>query len=254
MPMLEMSQVSYCYPGAGAPAVVRQVDWVLPKAEFHCLLGRSGCGKTSLLKLAAGLLHAQHGQVTVHGHGVPQPGARLGADVGFVFQAPNLLEWLSVLDNVLLPITLHRVPSAQERALAHGLLAQMGMGKLVQQHPRQLSGGQQSRVAIERALVTEPSLLLMDEPFAALDAITREDLQDLLQTLCSAQGRSVLFVTHDISEAVYLADRVAVMQAGQIICNQPVPLPRPRRQAMRYGGEFNAICASLRAAMDGVPA
>lgn len=246
MPILDMQQVSYTYPGW--PPVVRQVDWTMLAGEFHCLVGRSGCGKTTLLKLAAGLLQPQRGQVMVQGEPALQP----GSGTGFVFQSPTLLAWLSVLDNVMLPIALHRRAQVHERARALHLLEQMGLSSHAQHYPSQLSGGQQSRVAIARALVTQPPILLMDEPFAALDAITREELQDVLLTLCSEQATSVFFVTHDVSEAVYLADRVAVMTAGRLHGDLHVSLPRPRRQALRYSAEFNAICVALRAAMDGV--
>lgn len=244
MPILDMQQVSYTYPGW--PTVVQQVDWSILPGEFHCLVGRSGCGKTTLLKLAAGLLQPQLGQVTVQGQRALQP----GFGTGFVFQSPTLLEWLCVLDNVLLPISLHHSPLPHEVARARQLLEQMGLTSHAGQYPRQLSGGQQSRVAIARALVTQPPILLMDEPFSALDAITREELQDVLLVLCREQGASVFFVTHDISEAVYLADRVAVMRAGRIQCDLRVTLPRPRQQAVRYSAQFNDICAALRASMD----
>jgi NitT/TauT family transport system ATP-binding protein len=174
--------------------------------------------------------------------------------MGFVFQTPNLLSWLSVQDNVLLPIQLHREVQQADVERAQSLLAQMGLTPWLTQSPARLSGGQQSRVAIARALIDKPALLLMDEPFAALDAITREELQDELAQLCRSQRTSVLFVTHDMAEAVYLADRVAVMSQGRVVANVSVPLERPRRRDVRYGVEFNALCARLRAAMDLLPA
>jgi len=241
---LDMQQVSYTFPGW--PPVVQGVDWDIAQGEFHCLVGRSGCGKTTLLKLAAGLLRPDAGTVQLQGR-PPQPP---GPHIGFVFQAPTLLEWLSVRDNVLLPVSLQRTPGADDVARAEQLLAQLGLGAHGQHYPRQLSGGQQSRVAIARALLPEPPILLMDEPFAALDAITREELQDELQAMCRARGTSVFFVTHDIAEAVYLADRVAVMSQGRIRRDVRVELPRPRSQDVRYGAAFNAICAELRHAMD----
>jgi NitT/TauT family transport system ATP-binding protein len=244
MAFLDMHQVSYTYPGW--PPVVQRVDWDIAQGEFHCLVGRSGCGKTTLLKLAAGLLQPDEGQVSLQGQPVRAP----GPGTGFVFQAPTLLDWLTVLDNVLLPVTLQRSPTAQDVARAEQLLTQMGLVSHAGHYPRQLSGGQQSRVAIARALVLEPAILLMDEPFAALDAITREELQDELQAMCRARGTSVFFVTHDIAEAVYLADRVAVMDAGHIRHDIRVELPRPRGQELRYSAAFNAICAELRQAMD----
>ena len=245
MAFLHLQQVSYHYPGH-AP-VVRAVDWELARGEFHCLVGRSGCGKTTLLKLAAGLIQAPAGQVMLAGQRLLKPGPALG----FVFQSPTLLEWRTVLDNVLLPISLQRSPDAADLARAQMLLELMGIARYADRYPPALSGGQQSRVALARALVLAPSLLLLDEPFAALDAITREELQDDLLRLCALGQTSVLFVTHDIHEAVYLADRVAVMNQGHITANLAVPLPRPRRQALRYEPPFNALCARVRQAMDG---
>lgn len=244
-PFLDMRAVSYTFPGW--QPVVQGVDWDIAAGEFHCLVGRSGCGKTTLLKLAAGLLQPDAGTVCLQGQPVGAP----GPGTGFVFQQPTLLDWLTVLDNVLLPVTLQRTPTEADRARAEQLLTQMGLGAHLRHHPRQLSGGQQSRVAIARALLPDPPILLMDEPFAALDAITREELQDELQAMCRARGTSVFFVTHDIAEAVYLADRVAVMDAGRIRHDVRVDLPRPRHQDLRYSAAFNTICAELRHAMDG---
>lgn len=244
-PFLEMRRVRYTFPGW--PPVVQDVDWDIAPGEFHVLVGRSGCGKTTLLKLAAGLLRPDAGEVLLQGQSLMQPGPQ----IGFVFQQPTLLDWLSVRDNVLLPASLQRSVTTQDVMRAEALLQQLGLGALMDQRPRQLSGGQQSRVAIARALVLAPPILLMDEPFAALDAITREELQDALVQVCKAQGTSVFFVTHDIAEAVYLADRVAVMDRGVIRHDIRVDLTRPRQQDLRYGAEFNALCAELRHALDG---
>ena len=244
MAFLELQQVGYTYPGW--PPVMQGVDWLLPEGEFHCLVGRSGCGKTTWLKLAAGLLRPDHGTLRLQGQTVQGP----TPSMGFVFQSPTLLDWLSVLDNVLLPIRLHRAVQPKDVEQAQSLLAQMGLSTWLHQSPARLSGGQQSRVAIARALVTQPALLLMDEPFAALDAMTREDLQWELAQLCRARKTSVLFVTHDMTEAVYLADRVAVMSEGRVVGNVAIDLPRPRRQAVRYSPDFNDLCAQLRARME----
>lgn len=245
VPFLDMRQVSYTFPGW--PPVVQHVDWDIAPGEFHCLVGRSGCGKTTLLKLAAGLLQPDEGTVQLQGRALGQPGPH----IGFVFQQPTLLEWLSVLDNVLLPLSLQCRPGPEDRERAIQLLQQLGLGGHLAHRPRQLSGGQQSRVAIARALLPEPSILLMDEPFAALDALTREELQDALLAVCRERGTPVFFVTHDIAEAVYLADRVAVMDAGRIRHDVAVGLPRPRERDLRYSPAFNALCAELRHAMDG---
>ena len=171
-----------------------------------------------------------------------------GPDIGFVFQSPNLLEWQRVIDNVLLPVTLHRRPSPAQVQRAHALLEQLGLAGHARKYPRQLSGGQQSRVALARALILQPALLLLDEPFAALDAITREELQrDLLQ-MGRSQGTTVLFVTHDIAEAVFLADRVDVVEGGRIAQEIAIDLPE-RTTAVRYGASFARQAAAVRAAL-----
>jgi NitT/TauT family transport system ATP-binding protein len=248
MAFLDIQGVNYSYPGQ--EKVVREVNWTVPRGEFHCLVGRSGCGKTTLLKLAAGLLTPNAGQVLLDGARIVKPGPQLG----FVFQSPTLLDWHTVLNNVLLPVTLQRKPGPDDHARAALLLDLMGLTACATRYPHELSGGQQSRVALARALVLAPTLLLLDEPFAALDAMTREELQDDLLRLCALGQTSVLFVTHDIHEAVYLSDRVAVMARGEIREVIPVALPRPRQRALRYEPPFNALCSHVRQAMDEVPA
>ncbi|WP_417223364.1 ABC transporter ATP-binding protein [Achromobacter spanius] len=244
-PFLHIEGAVYTYPGR-AP-IVNGIDWRLQAGGFHCLVGRSGCGKTTLLKLAAGLITPQSGRVVLQ-DGTP---AAPGPQLGYVFQAPTLLEWQRVVDNVLLPVSLQRRPLPEDLERAHGLLAMLGLSDHAQHYPRQLSGGQQSRVALARALILEPALLLLDEPFAALDAITRGELQDDLLRMCRLRNTTVLFVTHDISEAVYLGDRVAVMHQGRMLADLPVDLPAPRTQAMRHGAAFNAACAQVFEFMNG---
>lgn len=243
MSFLALRQVGFTFPGW--PPVVRDVDWDVEEGEFHCLVGRSGCGKTTLLKLAAGLLHPDEGHIRLRGTELLAPGPALG----FVFQSPTLLEWHRVLDNVLLPVSLQHRPTAAEIDKAQQLLAQLGLSAHTRHYPRQLSGGQQSRVALARALILEPALLLLDEPFAALDAITREELQDDLLHMCRTRRTTVLFVTHDIAEAVYLADRVAVMEGGRIAADISIELARPRSAATRTSAAFVQHCARVRAAM-----
>jgi NitT/TauT family transport system ATP-binding protein len=241
---LQLDALHFAYPDRGE--VVRDVCLQLAPGEIHCLIGRSGCGKTTVLKLAAGLLTPQQGQVQLKGQTVQQP----TSDMGFVFQSPTLLHWLSVIDNVLLPISLHGAVTHDHRAYGEQLLAQMGLAALRDDKPHQLSGGQQSRVAMARALITRPAVLFMDEPFAALDAITREELQRDFLALCQTHGTAVLFVTHDMAEAVYLADRVSLMHEGRMQAPLQIDLPRPRHSAMRYTPAFNALCEQLRHTMD----
>lgn len=237
MSLLALQQVRFAFPGW--PPTVDGADLQVAAGAFHCLVGRSGCGKTTLLKLAAGLLVPDSGRVAFAGR---------AQDIGFVFQSPNLLEWQRVVDNVLLPVSLHHRPTEAERGRALQLLEQLGLGGHAQKYPRQLSGGQQSRVALARALIMEPTLLLLDEPFAALDAITREELQRDLLALCRRRGTTTLFVTHDIAEAVFLADRVDVVEAGRIAQEIAITLP-DRSAATRYGPEFARYCAEVRAAL-----
>ena len=241
---LQLDALHFAYPDRGE--VVRDVCLQLAPGEIHCLIGRSGCGKTTVLKLAAGLLTPQQGQVQLKGQTVQQP----TSDMGFVFQSPTLLHWLSVIDNVLLPISLHGTVTHDHRAYGEQLLAQMGLAALRDDKPHQLSGGQQSRVAMARALITRPAVLFMDEPFAALDAITREELQRDFLALCQTHGTAVLFVTHDMAEAVYLADRVSLMHEGRMQAPLQIDLPRPRHSVMRYTPAFNALCEQLRHTMD----
>jgi len=236
--LLSLRGVAFAYPGH-AP-VVQGVDLDLAAGAIHCLVGRSGCGKTTLLKLAAGLLQPTTGTVTLRGAAAVD---RRG--VGFVFQQPTLLDWLTVRDNVLLPVSLQRRPGDADVRAANALLGQLGLAGLQQRHPHQLSGGQQSRVALARALLLQPPLLLLDEPFAALDAITREDLQLDLLRLCRQQGTAALFVTHDIAEAVVLGRRVSVLVGGRLVTGQHVP-----EHAARDTPAFGACCAALRQALD----
>ncbi|PZU93818.1 MAG: nitrate ABC transporter ATP-binding protein [Chelatococcus sp.] len=241
-----LAGVSYA---AGGTRILSDVDLAVPQGGFHVLVGRSGCGKTTLLKLAAGLLRPTAGTVSVAGHRLDGP----GAEIGFVFQAPTLLEWLAAEDNVLLPISLERRVMPADREKARALLARLGLAGLSKRYPDQLSGGQQARVAIARALVTGPRLLLLDEPFAALDALTREELQADLARLSLESGATVMLVTHDIAEAAYLADEIAVMGTGVIAERFTVGMPRIRPPGIRYEPAFNGLCRDVRAALDRSP-
>jgi NitT/TauT family transport system ATP-binding protein len=242
--LLRLRNVSFSY--LEGVETLQNINLDLAPGEFHCLLGRSGCGKTSVLKLAAGLLSAQQGEVVWNN----QPLITPQSDMGFVFQRPTLLEWLDVLDNVLLPIALHRRIEASDLQKAKELLQRMGLAHKFHGKPTELSGGQQSRVAIARALITSPHILFMDEPFASLDAITREELQHDLMGICAEHKTSILFVTHDIGEAVYLGNQVSVMAQGKIHHTLAIDLPQPRQNSMRHSPEFNHFSAKLRHAME----
>ena len=226
-------------------AVIKNIDWEIPKGEFHSLIGRSGCGKTTLLKIVAGLITPTGGTVAIEDVQVSYPSLK----TGFVFQTPNLLEWSSVLENVLLPLTLNRKKTFNHLEVALEVLATVGLKDYSYHYPTELSGGQQSRVAIARALITEPAVLLMDEPFAALDAITREELQIDLLKLCHLKGTTVLFITHDISESVYLSDKIAVMDNGLIQNEFLIDIPKPRRDNIRYQTKFNKLCSNIHLSM-----
>lgn len=243
---LTLDSVHYAYSTAKENKVVKNVSLQINAGAFHCLVGRSGCGKTTLLKIAAGLIVPTSGQVRLQQTPVTSP----MPEMGFVFQSPTLLPWLSVIDNVLLPLQLHQRINANDYERGQQLLARLGLSGVEHSPAPQLSGGQQSRVAIARALITQPSILLMDEPFAALDAITREELQRDLSALCVAEKTAVLFVTHDITEAVYLADHIHVMHQGRLESTLNLATQRPRHTNIRYSPEFNQECMELRQMKD----
>ena len=242
--LLSLEGVRFGWPGAGE--LLHGIDLQLQAGQCHVLLGRSGCGKSSLLKLAAGLLTTSGGAVRWRGQPVrgPQP------DVALVFQRPTLLDWLSVLDNVLLPISLRRRVTAEDHAHARHWLERLGLHGLAGRRPTQLSGGQQSRVAIARAWMQRPALLCMDEPFAALDALTREELQRDLLAVCAEQGTAVLFVTHDLQEAAFLGDQVSLLHGGRLGTPLAVAEPRPRSAHWRDAPDFHAACAQLRRTLE----
>jgi len=245
-PLLRAERLGVTYTSArGNVQALAELDASLAQGEFLSVLGPSGCGKSTLLKIVAGLLSPSSGRVLMRGEPIvgPRP------DVGIVFQQPTLLPWQSALDNVLLPVrTLRRDPAAgRERAL--DLLRLVGLASFAGHHPGELSGGMQSRVAIARALVHDPTLLLMDEPFAALDAMTREHMMLELQRIWMATARSVVFITHSIPEAVFLSDRIVVLSArpGRTIADITVDLPRPRSVGTLADARFAELCNELRA-------
>lgn len=244
-PFVRLEAIRFAYDVA--EPVVDDVHWHIERGAIHCLLGRSGCGKTTLLKIAAGLVHPNSGGVFVNDEAITEPHPR----IALVFQSPTLLEWRTVFDNVCLPLSLAGRLSQEQRDRAMQLLELVGLQGLTHRRPTELSGGQQSRVAIARALIADPWVLLMDEPFAALDALTREELQADFAALCAAEQKTALFVTHDIAEAVYMADRVAVMDRGRLFHEFAVELDRPRDHGVRYGSEFNHLCHQARDAMFG---
>ncbi|HEX3348745.1 MAG TPA: ABC transporter ATP-binding protein [Acetobacteraceae bacterium] len=215
------------------------VDLDIPEGAFVAIVGPSGCGTSTLLRLVAGLLPASDGIVEVGGrsHRGPVP------SLGFVFQQPTLLEWRRVLGNVLFQVEMRGQPARDYRDRALALLDQMGLREFADSHPHQLSGGMKQRVAIARALVHDPGLLLMDEPFGALDALTREQMRIDLEALWLRRRMTTLFVTHSVDEAVLLADRVVVMspRPGRVEVMIEVDIPRPRGLTARRHPEFLRI-------------
>ncbi|MFC8727780.1 ABC transporter ATP-binding protein [Streptomyces bacillaris] len=221
--------------------------------EFVAIVGPSGCGKSTLLKLVAGLLTASSGEVLLGGERVKGP----RHDIGYVFQRAALLEWRSALRNILLQAEMRRMPSGRARARADELIRMTGLTGFEDAYPHELSGGMQQRVALCRALLHEPPVLLMDEPFGALDALTREQLNTELNRIWRTTGTTVLLVTHSISEAVYLADRVVVMspRPGTITEIIEVGLPAERDYAETLGRpEFRAAAARIRELLGAVSA
>lgn len=242
---LALHSVGLSYPTRrGRIQALDGVDLTIAEGEFVAVLGPSGCGKSTLLKLAAGLLDASTGEVKVRGISVAGPSRQTGV----VFQRPNLLPWQSVLANVLLPARTLNLPKAAALERATALLELVGLAAFAKNYPFELSGGMQQRVGIARMLLHDPALLLMDEPFAALDALSRESLTLELQRIWSRQRKSVLFITHSIPEAVFLADRVVVMSAtpGRIVDTVNIALPRPRTPDTLATPEFNGLCQQLR--------
>jgi NitT/TauT family transport system ATP-binding protein len=212
--------------------------------EFLSIVGPSGCGKSTLLRLIAGLVEPTSGLVAFDG--APVTGPR--RDVGMVFQSPLLLEWRTVLQNVLLPIEFLRLPVRDFRQRAYDLIELAGLKGFEDHYPRSLSGGMQQRVGICRALVADPRVLVMDEPFAALDALTREELSFELLKIWEERKKTVVFVTHSIHEAVLLSNRVVVMtpRPGRVAGIIDIPLPRPRTAAMEFSAEFKAASETIR--------
>ncbi len=215
------------------------VSFEVAEAEFVAVVGRSGCGKSTILKIVSGLLPKTSGSVRVNGAEVTAP----LRDVGIVFQAPTLLRWRTVMDNVLLPAEFLGMDLAEARRRAQELLELVGLRGFEARYPRELSGGMQQRVAISRALIHDPRLLLLDEPFGALDALTREEMNLELLRIWSEKRKTSVLITHSISEAVFLADRVIVMtpRPGRVAEVLPVGLPRPRTAAVRLTPQFAAL-------------
>jgi NitT/TauT family transport system ATP-binding protein len=232
----------------GSVEAVARTSFAMSEGEFVSLVGPSGCGKSTLLRMLAGLVPVSEGEIRVSGELVrgPRP------DVGIVFQQPVLLPWLTVIDNIMLPVKLGREKPAPYRERAEELLELVGLGGFGGRLPWQLSGGMQQRAAICRALILEPKVLLMDEPFGALDALTREEMGFELLRIWSKVGATVFFITHSISESVLLSDRVFVMsrRPGRIMRKFDVELARPRSADSFRDPRFTDLTAEVRSTIE----
>ena len=242
--MIDFAALSVTYRGNGALGAVHAlqgIDLGIAEGEFVSLIGPSGCGKSTMLRIAADLLEPSGGRVRIAG--VSPHEARLARRIGMVFQDPALLEWRSVIDNVLLPLELMGTPRKEARRRAREMIDLVGLAGFEQAPPRALSGGMRQRAALARAMVTSPAVLYMDEPFGALDQITRDRLNLELLTIVERHRITILFVTHSIREAVLLSDRVVVMspRPGRITDIFEVGLPRPRHLGLRQGEAYEAL-------------
>lgn len=228
MSVLEIKDLRYVYPGPHPVEAIGSVSFTVKDNEFVSIIGPSGCGKSTLLRLVSDLLPVSGGTVLVDGE--PPQAARRKREIGFVFQEPALMPWRSSEKNVRLPFEVMGRRGAASRETARDLLKFVGLAGFEDKRPDELSGGMKQRVSIARALTYEPRLLLMDEPFGALDQITREEMNAELLNIWAQHQSTVLFVTHSISEAIYLSDRVVVLspRPSRIVEIVDVPLPRPR--------------------------
>jgi len=228
----------------GRTVALQDVNLTIGKDEFIALLGPSGCGKSTLLRIISALIKPSSGKVLISDEQILAP----SRDIGIVFQQAVLLPWRNILDNVLLPAEILRLDMKKARERAYQLLKMVGLEGFEKRSPNELSGGMQQRAAICRALVHNPSMLLMDEPFAALDAMTREELGFELLRIWDIEKKTIIFVTHNIPEAILLADRVVAMspRPGRISEIIEIDLPRPRTQGMEFTPEFKAYSDFIR--------
>jgi NitT/TauT family transport system ATP-binding protein len=249
---VDIADVTLTYRGAtGGVLALEGTSLTVGRGEFAAVVGPSGCGKSSLMKLVTGLLRPDSGDIVIFGNKVRGP-VKIA---GMAFQNPNLLPWRKVIDNVLLPLEIvqphrrrFRQQKQQYRAQALALLKTVGLDGFGERHPWELSGGMQQRASLCRALIHDPALLMLDEPFASLDAFTREELWGVLRDLWQKIGFTVIMVTHDLREATFLADRVHVMSSrpGRIVMSKPVDLPRPRELDICFEPRFTDIVHELR--------
>ena len=241
MSILDITRVSKTFPGG--TVALQATDLSVEENDFITILGPSGCGKSTLLRMVAGLDTPTTGSIELDSRPVIGP----GADRGMVFQSYTLFPWLTVHENVCFGLRERGMPRPEQDDIARDFIDRVGLSGFERHYPKQLSGGMQQRTALARALANQPRVLLMDEPFGALDHQTRELMQELLLGIWEAQRKTVLFVTHDIDEAVFMANRVVVMTArpGRIKLERPVELPHPRHYSVKTSPAFAALKAEL---------
>ena len=251
MSLLQLENLCYTYPGAEPVEALRDISFEARENEFVSIIGPSGCGKSTLLRLIADLLPVTSGQVIVDGN--PARIARRKREIGFVFQEAALMPWRNSLRNVRLPLEVLHRNGGSARTQAENLLQLVGLREFAGKRPDQLSGGMRQRVSIARSLTYDPQLLLMDEPFGALDQITRDEMNQELLKIWEQKQSTVIFVTHSISEAIFLSDRVVVLspRPGSIVDIIDVPLGRPRDAAIKRTPEFFATETKMLGALEG---
>lgn len=252
--LIELKNVFKQY-GNGTVAI-RDMSLTVEKGQFVSFLGPSGCGKSTALRMIAGLASVSAGTITVNGHA---PGeSNSAADIGFVFQEPTLMPWTTVFENVYLPLRLTGVSHAEAKPRIEEALSQVGLSRFARSYPRELSGGMKMRASIARAIVTRPRLLLMDEPFAALDEMTRFKLNNDVLRLWQEQSLTIIFVTHSVYESVYMSNRLVVMAArpGRVVADLPIEGSYPRAEDFRatdaYAESCQAASKALRGTLDHV--
>ena len=246
--VIRVNQISVTFPdNNGGLLALQNVSFDVARQEFICIIGPSGSGKTTLLRVIAGLLKPTRGEILFE----DTPEDLRPPRVGLVFQQANLMPWRTALENITLPLELQGIPLQQARTQAEEWIAQVGLQGFENAWPRDLSGGMAQRVAIARSLIHDPDLLLLDEPFGSLDALTREKMGAELLQLWQVRRKTVIMVTHSISEALLLSDRVLVLSSrpGTVILDLPVALPRPRSEEVIYTAEFGEMAKRLKAAI-----
>lgn len=247
-PVLVADEITMTYLGGqGSLEALERVSFQVDAGEFLCIVGPSGCGKSTLLRVLGGLVRPTSGKVYIRGELLTAPRRQ----IGFVFQKANLMPWRTVLRNVTLPLEIKGLKAEEVGQQAGELLKLVGLEGFEDAYPHELSGGMEQRVAIARALIHDPTILLLDEPFGALDALTREQMNLELLRIWQAKEKTVAMVTHSIQEAIFLADRILVMSSrpGHIEATVSVPLPRPRCLEMLYGDEFGTLSRQVRRAI-----